>query len=297
MAPTNGLYRVGMYLEPYSLDELNFAFRCYVYFRWHTYRRCTMPALKQLSASALGAIHPEIQVLEFNTSEDEIALLAGLEPLETVSSAASKLKGATSKLLRNLMTENSGSRLGGGYFAATTGSIDWEQLNQYLDCQAEHHGYDRSAQPPIWVQSWDVTDSDLDLLQPIHARVLLRWHIVLSTWNRVGVFDGEAARAICEDWAQKSADWKVRFQKVSMVPDHVHVAVWTHATVAPGRLIVDMLNSSQTLMSEHYPRLLIEGGQPRLWKPGSFVGSFGDITKGRVRSYLRSWEHKVQARG
>jgi hypothetical protein len=31
----------------------------------------------------------------------------------------------------------------------------------------------------------------------------------------------------------------------------------------------------------------------RLWKPGAYVGSYGDITKEHVRDYLRRWDGDV----
>lgn len=282
-----------MLLPPYSLDELSFAFRCYVYFRWHTYRCRSIAALKQLAASQIEEIHPEVRILEFTPSDTDVALLASLLPTESVSTAVGKLKGATSKVLRKLQGLNEPERtLGAGYFAATTGDNNSEQLDRYLENQEKHHGYDRWAQPPVWIQNWDLTEKELESLQTKHAIVSLRWHIVLSTWNRVGVFTLDAARKLCEQWATEALAWQVRFQKITVVPDHVHTAVMLHPTVRPAELVVKMMNSSQEMMRDRYPQLLIKAGQPRLWKLGAYVGSFGDITKAHIRNYLRRWEQE-----
>lgn len=144
----------------------------------------------------------------------------------------------------------------------------------------------------MWVQSWDLTENELELLQTKHAVVLLRWHIVLATWNRVGVFTPTAARELCERWANEAFAWQVRFQKIAVLPDHLHMAVATHPTVRPADLVVNLMNSSQELMLDCYPQLLIEAGQPRLWKLGAYVGSVGDITKAYVRNYLRKWDRE-----
>jgi REP element-mobilizing transposase RayT len=51
-----------------------------------------------------------------------------------------------------------------------------------------------------------------------------------------------------------------------------------------------MLNESQGLVRERFDPLVVEAGIPQLWKPGAYVGSFGDITKDHVRNYLRQWD-------
>jgi REP element-mobilizing transposase RayT len=280
-------------LSRYALDELNFAYRCYIYYRWHTYRSRPNPDVVKIGASQIETVHSDVHILELTSSETEMALMASIQPHESVSTAASKLKGASSKLVRELRSGGQSERTwGAGYFAATTGANTSDDVKRYLDSQAAHHGYDRFTEPPVWVQDWKLTETDRLSLQTKHALVISRWHIVLSTWNRASVFTAGAAQAICENWAACAATWRVRFEKVSAVPDHMHAAVWLHPTVAPAQLIVEMMNSSQDLMQNRYARLLIDAGQPRLWKPGAYVGSFGDINKVHIRNYLREWARR-----
>ncbi len=279
-----------MFLPAYTGDELSFSFRCYVYFRWHTYRRQSVTELQRLTAGQLEAIHPEIRVLELTTSETEVVLLASLRPTDSVSVAASKLKGAASKSLRQLRGLSEPARiLGGGYFAATTGANTADELDRYLERQGEHHGYDGRANPPVWVQTWSLSDENQAALQTPHAVTMIRWHVVLSTWNRRGAFTPQAGQAICQYWEQRSCEWRVRFHKVSVVPDHIHVAVWSHPTIAPAELVVQLLSTSQSIMRDKFDGLLIQAGVPRLWKPSAYVGSYGDISKDHIRNYLRKW--------
>jgi REP element-mobilizing transposase RayT len=284
-----------MFLPLYTLEELSFSFRCYVYFRWHTYRRQSISALKQLAAHELEAVHPEVRVLELTASDNEMISLTSLRPTESVSTAASKLKGASSKLLRQLLASSeAGKILGGGYFAATTGGNTSDELDRYLDRQSEHHHYDQRANPPVWVQTWPLSEAHQGELQTPHAMTIIRWHIVLSTWNRQGVFTKGAGQSICQCWEQRTDEWRVRFHKVSVVPDHIHVAVWSHPTVSPADLVAQLLNTSQDLIRDRFDHLLIQAGTPRLWKPGAYVGSYGDITKDHMRNYLRQWSRAVR---
>lgn len=279
-----------MLIEPYHLDELSFAYRLYVYFRWHTYRRRPLPELPQLTREQLQAVHPEIHVLELATEAPEIGLMASLQPTESVSTAASKLKGAASKTLRQLqgLTEPA-TLLAGGYFAASVGDNTSAQLADYLQRQGSHHGYDHQINPPVWVQTWQLDESDRASLQTAHASTLLHWHLVLATWNRQGVFTRPAAQALVESWEQDDSLGRIRFQKVSFLPDHIHIAVWVHPTEVPAQLALRLMNSSQDLIARKYPYLLIEAKVPRMWKPSAYLGTYGDIRKSHVRNYLLNW--------
>lgn len=67
-----------------------------------------------------------------------------MAPCESISVAASKLKGAASKTIRELQGHSAPVKtLGGGYFAATTGGNTTPELESYLAHQETHHGYDQ----------------------------------------------------------------------------------------------------------------------------------------------------------
>jgi putative transposase len=179
---------------------------------------------------------------------------------------------------------------GGGYFAATVGDNTSPELAHYLDRQGTHHGYDQRANPPVWTQTWPFAGADHAALQTAHAVTVLSWHLVFSTWNRQGVFTRQAGQAVCDCWERYQADWRIRLQKVSVLPDHIHIALRSHPTVVPAELVLEMLNRSQELVRERFGQLVVQAGIPRVWKPGAYTGSFGDITKVHVRNYLRQWE-------
>jgi REP element-mobilizing transposase RayT len=203
------------------------SFRCYLYFRWDTYRRRPVPALEQLSGELLEAVHPEIHILEQTAPKQDVALMTSLQPTDSASTAASKLKGAASKTLRELEgLDHPTTILAGGYFAATVGDNTSAELDCYLEHQSEHHGYASRVNPPVWLQTWTLSESDLAALQTAHAVTTLRWHFVFSTWNRQGVFTRQAGQDLAECWQHHSADWRIRLQKISTlrVPDRRQVA-------------------------------------------------------------------------
>lgn len=283
-----------MYLPPYASNELAWSYICHVYYRWHTHRRRPLAKLPQLTAAHLTADHPEIHILNLEVSEFEVALLASLRPTESVASAVSKLKGAASKSLRVLMNLDAPQNvLGGGYFACTAGPSTSEELDRYLDNQACHHGYDRQVNPPVWVHTWPVTPADERALQANHSVTHIRWHIVFSTWNRKGTFTRPAAQAVTAHWERLAGQERIHWIKVSWVADHVHLALASHPSVVPATLVAVLLNAAQEVMCERFDTLLIETGNPRLWRPGAYVGSYGNLANTQIQAYLRNW----QARG
>lgn len=280
-----------MYLPPYASSELQFAYVCHVYYRWHTYRRHPLPKLQELTKEQLAARHPEIHVLNLELSDLEVALLASLRVSESVASAASKLKGVASKSLRQLMNlERPEKLLGGGYFACTAGPSTSDKLDRYMDEQGAHHGYDRQVNPPIWVQTWPLSEADEAELQTAHSATHIRWHMVFSTWDRKGTFTRPAAQAVTARWETLARQERIRWIKVSWVADHVHLAFATHPSVVPANVAAVLLNASQEVMTQQFDTLLIETGNPRLWKPGAYVGTYGDLANTQIQAYLRAWQ-------
>ena len=79
-------------------------------------------------------------------------------------------------------------------------------------------------------------------------------------------------------------------EKVSFVPDHVHLAVRTHPTQSPGAIIVALMNAAQELMWTEFADSVIQARVERLWQPGAYLGSYGDLESAKIAAYVRRWE-------
>ena len=78
-------------------------------------------------------------------------------------------------------------------------------------------------------------------------------------------------------------------EKVSFVPDHVHLAVRTHPTQSPGAIIVALMNAAQELMWTEFADSVIQAA----WsgrQPGADLGSYGDLESAKIAAYVRRWE-------
>ena len=115
-----------------------------------------------------------------------------------------------------------------------------------------------------------------------HAVNLLRNRIVLATWFRRGVFDETSAEAIANDWIRIQGDFGFLLEKVSFVPDHVHIAVSLHPKNSPAEVVVALMNVAQDKMWNCFESEVIKASVDRLWQASAYVGSFGSLTSNAV---------------
>ena len=118
---------------------------------------------------------------------------------------------------------------------------------------------------------------------------LLRYHIVLAKWFRRGVFDANSAEEIANDWIRIQADLGFLLDKVSFVPDHVHIAVSLHPKNSPAEVVVALMNMAQDKMWNSFVSVVVKAGVERLWQASAYAGSFGSLTSIAVSGYMNEW--------
>ena len=260
--------------------------------RSRTHLRKPLPHLAILSTEILtDLLKPyNIHVLDFTSDSIDFRVLLSLLPTESISAAASKTKGRISKWLGEQVPSPIQTKsLARGYFAITTGQSVTDAVEAYLDTQSDHHGYADRVRPPVFVRKLEHTDETLHAIQTDHAASLLRYHIVLATWFRRGVFDENSAEAIANDWVRIQGDHGFLVDKVSFVPDHVHIALSLHPKSSPAEVVVSLMNVAQEAMWNFFESEVIKSGVERLWQASAYVGSFGDLSSNAVSGYMNRW--------
>lgn len=279
-----------MRIQPYRRDELTFAFCYHVYYRWQTYRAQRRPELAGLTLQDVQQIAEpyDLHVLESNAGEADVRLLASLRPQDSVSACASKLKGGTSKWLRQRTNLTApADLLKKGYFAATSGKSTREQIEDYLSRQGQHHGYDNRVRPPVFVKEYTVPFGGR--LQASHAATVLDLHLVFASWRRNGVFTAEAGRDTAGCWEALQTSGRFALRKVSFLPDHVHLAVRVHPAVVPAELAALLMNAAQEFMYQRYEGNIIRAKAERLWQPSAYVAGYGDLSTPALQQYVQDW--------
>jgi putative transposase len=281
-----------MLIQPYGRDELQFAYCYRLYLRWRTHGARPCGPLAGLDRATLENIASEfgIRVLESASDTTDLLTLVSLKPDETISGCTGKLKGRVSKwLCEALQLPQPADLLSRGYFACTVGKSSRPAVEQYLSQQSEHHGYDQRPLPPVYVESFELSAADEIRVSPKHAAVIAQFHLVLATSGRQGVFGSQAGRAVTAEWHESQTRFQVALVKVSVLPDHVHLALRAHPSVAPAKLVVDLMNSAQQVVFEQFPDAAIQARVRRLWQPSAYIGSYGDLASPQIRKYICNW--------
>jgi REP element-mobilizing transposase RayT len=232
-----------------------------------------------------------IHILEATASQADVRVLASLRPEETVAACASRMKGRVSKWLREqLKLSEEQKLLSRGYFACTTGVSSEDAVLAYLDSQGEHHGYASRPLPPVFVANYSRSATHDERLNANHAVTILQFHIVLSTWRRGGIFGRSDAEAVAACWCEAQRQCPIFIEKVSFVPDHVHLAVHLHPGHSPAQIVVTLMNASQELMWNEHANAAIRARAERLWEPSAYIGSYGKLESAKIAAYVRKWE-------
>jgi REP element-mobilizing transposase RayT len=282
-----------MFIQPYGVEELALACCFRAYYRWRTHCLHVEPALARLDRATLASLLSEygVHVLESSATETDVKVLASFLPAEAVASGASKLKGRVSKWLRVQSGSPHVSKLlSRGYFACTTGASTAQAVAAYLDRQGEHHGYLSRPLPPVFVESYPLLPHYEKRLTAAHAVTLVRFHVVLSTWKRRGLFSRPAAQATADCWQKAQIERSFFIEKVSFLPDHVHLAVRLHPSRSPASAVVALMNASQELMWADFAGAVVQAGVDRLWQARAYIGSFGELESRKIAAYVRKWE-------
>jgi len=216
--------------------------------------------------------------------------LVSLKPDETISACTGKLKGQVSKWLREALQLTGPAELvSNGYFACTVGKSSREAVEQYLSRQSEHHGYAEREKPPIFVESYDLSEDDEARVSPNHAMVVAQFHLVLATKWRRSVFGSEEGCAVAAEWRRLLRMLRAALIKVSFLPDHVHLALRAHPSVSPASLVVELMNAAQQIVFEKFAQSVIQARVERLWQPSAYIDSYGDLASPQIRKYIHNW--------
>ena len=284
-----------MRMQAYTLEELRFAWCNRILMRCRSHRCRPNAHLQSLTHGILSdLLNPYgVHLLEFATTSNEFQTMLSLAPNESTSSAASKTKGRISKWLSDHQPDSSErTKLARGYFAVTLGKPNSKSIEDYLNQQSEHHGYDQRARPPVYLQSFDHTDEMLQRLATDHASTLLRYHLVLATWHRRGVFTDETGRGVTDRWRDLQQGYLL--DKVSFVPDHVHIALTLHPVQSPAAVVATLMNAAQELMWDCYEHVVIKSAVERLWQPSAYIGSFGALSSKAIKVYMHRWSNTAE---
>lgn len=212
--------------------------------------------------------------LEWNATPGQIQILFSARPDLRPELLATRAKGRLQHALRQ---EQRTSAFRRHFGLVSVGAPNSDDVDAYLRDQLQHGEF---ADPRYRdaLAELAYTDPDVHLQAPLPSksgRYVLAFHYVFVVADRWRMPQSTAVR-IRNGFlkASSGAEWKIA--KLSMMPDHVHVAVRGAINRSPLEIGEEMREAT-----------CAEAGTHGFWMSTGYVGSFGSYGMGAVRAKRR----------
>jgi len=273
-----------MYLTPFT--SLTWAYQLHYYLCFRTHRRrpsflSREPVLQELISKVCE--RHQYHLLGCEPNVDQVRTLVSLRPNQRVADTIKKLKANSSREFNKkfLLPPPLWAR---GYLAQSVGHVRINAVRKYLDHQSAHHGYDSRFLPPIY--KYQVKEPAP--LRARHAMFDLHHHLVFSTCRRKGIFNSTLGRALTNYWLRVAERRGLAIDRVSVVPDHVHLIVRIVPSMSIEECGLLLMNNGQYFVGKNFPQFLIEAGVNQLWQASAYAGTCGEYSSGLIQKWLNS---------
>jgi putative transposase len=274
-----------MRLEP--LVNLHWAFQLHYLLCFRTNRRRALfagNARMALLSDWLTDIcrRHDYHLLEAEPHSDHVRCLLSLRPDHVISKVIQTVK-------TNLSRESCiALRLAPpvwerGYLARTVGRVRIDAVRKYLDGQAEHHGYASRLRPSVfrYIAREPVS------LKAAHAAFELNYHLVFAIRYRRAIFGSRIGEELGTYWLQVAKKRGFAIDRMSVLPDHVHLMVRTAAKMNIEACALSLMNNAQHWMAKRFPDVLVKEKVDQLWQWSAYAGTCGEVTTALMKWFLR----------
>ena len=212
-----------------------------------------------------------IRLLEHRWSSDEVHILASVKPSVAPIVFSARIKGRLQHALRKCETPVKFSRK---LAMRTVGATKTDTVERYIENQAVNEPL---ADPRFneFLKQFTVVQKAVDLTTPTKTSSGRYWynlHLVLVIRDRFRLTGSQRLGAL-RDGALRVAEHKEHhISRLSVMPDHMHLAVRGHIETSPESIALDFMNNLAFLLR-----------QEALWQPSYYIGTFGVYDMGAVR--------------
>lgn len=277
-----------MLLEP--LNTISWAYQLHYYLCFRT-RRCRSVFITPEHIEAFDAALREIcerhdyHLLQSKVYPDHLRCLLSLRPAQAISKVIQTIKANSARTF-DAQFALTPPLWGRGFLARSAGRVRLGVVKQYISGQAEHHGYDKRIRPPVSRYSAEEPVT----LTAAHASFDLNHHLVFATRYRRGVFDSALGEALKQYWLRVAAARGFAIDRISIVPDHMHLLVRIAPKMSIEECALSLLNNGQHFVGQHAPEALIQAKIEQLWQASAYAGTTGKITTALVKAFLSERE-------
>jgi len=273
-----------MHLEP--LDTISWAYQLHYYLCFRT-RRCRSIFFAPEHIEAINAALREIcerheyHLLQSKVYPDHLRCLLSLRPAQAISKVIQTIKANSARIF-GAQFALTPPLWGRGFLARSVGRVRLGVVKEYINGQAEHHGYDKRVRPPISRYS----NEEPVMLTAAHASFDLNHHLVFATRYRRGVFDSALGKFLIQYWRRVASARGFAIDRVTVVPDHTHLLVRIAPKMSIEECALSLLNNGQHFIGQHAPEALIQAKIEQLWQSSAYAGTTGNVTTALVKAFL-----------
>jgi REP element-mobilizing transposase RayT len=262
-----------MALQPlYRGDDLKFAgLLRYTWTGWASTGEIPQPAAMIDSLKPLWE-NDGLRLLEHHWQGRQLQLAFSTRPDVTPVFAAGRAKGRFQDALRKARCAFSGfSRM---LAVRSVGDNTRRQVEEYIAGQVAKEGF---IDPRFreQMEEFTVCCPEVDLSQPTETARGRYWynlHVVLVVAQRHRIVDRQRLAAIRDGCFRIAAKKGHRISTLSVMPDHLHVAIRGNIEHSPAQIALALQNNLAYLL-----------GQTPIWQDSSYCATFGEYDMGAIR--------------
>jgi putative transposase len=274
-----------------TYTAINWAYQLHYYLAFRTHRRRAHFA-DPVCATTLKQIVEEIcqrhdyHLLESKTHDNYFRCLLSLRPEHDLATVIGKIKtNASRECGLQLQAYNLAAPIWArGFLARSAGRVNLSTVKQYIEHQAEHHGYATRHRPPVCRYRAEQPKE----LSAAHSAFDLNHHVVLSTRFRAPVFEATLGEELATYWLKVAAKYGFAIDRLTIVPDHVHLLVRTVPKLNLESCVLALMNNGEYFLCRNHPQTLPDERIDQLWQPSAYVGTCGEVSTALVKAWLSS---------
>lgn len=213
-----------------------------------------------------------IRVLDIHWAPEEMMFLCSVTPHVSPVTFTTRMKG---RLQYTLKKQSIPIAFSHKVAMNTVGDSKRCVVETYIENQVENAQF-ASEQHAEFLKQFTVIYKDIDLANPIatkRGRYFFNLHLVLVVDGRVEIEDGAWLARLRDTCLRIASVKKHRISALSIMPDHLHIALSGDIFQSPGELALCYMNNLSHVMQ-----------RGALWRPSYYVGSFGEYNMHATRA-------------
>ncbi|MFN0051874.1 MAG: transposase [Planctomycetales bacterium] len=219
----------------------------------------------------------DLRLLKRSLQDDTVQLTFSATPSVSPIFLAARAKGRLQHALRKAKVKP--VEFSRKLAVRSIGDNTASDVEKYIESQVSSAGF-VDADFAKFLEQFTVNDRSIDLSQPTESNSGRYWynlHLVLVTDGRHRFVDEPSLRQLRDGSLKIGAKKGYRISALSVMPDHLHVALRGAIDQSPDQIALAFQNNLAFMVN-----------RGAIWRPGFYVGTFGEYNMNAIRMRVRA---------